>query len=251
MMAPCRGDSIHHPAMSRRGATAAAPSPLLLSFGVLVLALTPDPTASFAGGGPNPPAAHRQRYRRPTAPYSGRRRSTLIPAAGPSTPSPSPSPKRPAAAVAKKKGVGSVKFGGRVSRPLQGDGPDSKGEEEEDVRKSARWGAKPPSPPEIKIPKVLDVGAFKNPLDGVGKSLRKVCAQYLRENVSQRRMLRVSFAAAASGGGGGGGGGSCVMVANASTLSSDQKNGVLIVAKSPVLTQPGGHVQQYIHMVAE
>ncbi len=197
-MAPCRGNSGHHSAPSRRGATAAAQPPLLLSLGVLVLALTPDPAASFAGG-PNLPAARRQRYRGPTASSSGRRRGTLVSAADPSTPS--PPPKRPAAA-AKKKGVGNVKFGGRVSRSVEDGGLDPKGgggDEEEDVRKSARWGVKPPSPPEIKIPKVLDVGGFKNPLDGVGKSLRKVrnplwrdmnscnrqrASEYLADNVS-------------------------------------------------------------------
>ena len=174
----CRGNSSHHSAMPRKGGggTAAAASPLLLSLGVLVLALTPDPASAFAGV-PNPPAAgHRQRYTPTSSPSTGRRRSTLVSAAGSSSTPPS-SPKRPAAAAAKKKGAGTgnVKFGGRVSRLLEdGSGVDPKGggAEEEDVRKSPRWGVKPPSPP--KLPNVLDVGGFKNPLDGVGKSLRTV-----------------------------------------------------------------------------
>lgn len=65
-----------------------------------------------------------------------------------------------------------------MSRPVQQQGVGgSKGEEEaeeEDVRKSARWGVKPLSPP--KLLAILDVGSFKNPLDGVGSSLRKVGA---------------------------------------------------------------------------
>ncbi|CAM9174850.1 unnamed protein product, partial [Hapterophycus canaliculatus] len=142
------------------------------------LALTLDPVSSFAGPAAAAAAAaasrsssfaaRRQRYRPAESSISsGRRRGIPASAAAPpSSPTP-PSKKRP---NKKKSGVGTVKFsGGRVTRPVQPATNDSK--EEEDVRKSARWGVKPPAP--AKILGVVDVGALKNPFNGVGSSLRK------------------------------------------------------------------------------
>lgn len=129
---------------------------------------TLDSASGFAGHTFSASARQQLRRYRPSCdPSFGRRRGGVPLSAGPSsTPTP---PKRPSP---NKKGTGSVKFkGGRVTRPVE----QAKGEddEEEDVRKkSARWGVKPPSPP--KLPSIPDVRSLKNPLDGVGKSLRKV-----------------------------------------------------------------------------
>lgn len=98
---------------------------------------------------------------------SRHRRGIPLSAAAPSSPSPPP--------PSKKGGTtGTVKFaGGRVTRPVESKKlPQTKvEEEEEDAGKSARWGVQPTAPPNLKLP---DVGALRNPLDGVGSSLRKV-----------------------------------------------------------------------------
>lgn len=172
-----------------------ASSSVLASLGMMVLALTLDSAAAFAAPpvpSPLSPAAAgpaigsfaaTSRHRPGLPRSSSRRRGIPASPAAPSTPPP-PS-KRPAGAGRSKGAAGNVKFkGGRVSRPVQeGVVAGSKGEEEEeeDARKSARWGVKPPSPP--KLPQLPDVSSFKNPLDGVGSSLRKVYRMRIRESM--------------------------------------------------------------------
>lgn len=142
---------------------------------LLLLICTLDSGSGFAPDTFSSSARQQLRRYRPSCdPSFGRRRGGAPLFAGPSSSSPTP-PKRPSAA--KKKGTSSVKFaGGRVTRPVQ-QPEGNKDDEEEDVRKkSARWGVKPPSPP--KLPSIPDVRSLKNPLDGVGKSLRKVTDEY-------------------------------------------------------------------------
>lgn len=179
-MAPC-GHSNRRLSSPNAGATAAV---LLCA-----LALKLDPASSFAGPAGTAAAAvrrsnsftgRRQRYRpAESSPPSSRRRGIPAAAAAPSSSTP-PSKQRP---NKKKGGVGTVKFsGGRVTRPVQPAKDDS--EEEEDARKSARWGVKPPAP--AKMLGVVDAGAFKNPLSGVGSSLRKASGRRIRMSFMQK-----------------------------------------------------------------
>ena len=115
-------------------------------------------------------------------------RCIVIASSKPSTSSPTPPstpPPKPArAAVLDKKkspaGTTPLTFGGRVrsttgerevERPSPGTASGrslgTEGQDDEDVRKSARWGGKPASPPKLGA-------ALKNPLEAVGSSLRTV-----------------------------------------------------------------------------
>lgn len=80
----------------------------------------------------------------------------------------------PPASKKKKKKTspgGDVKFGGRVTKSVAVEASDSASKEEEDVRKSARWGVAPPPLPKLGGVVGNPLAAVKGSVSAVGKGV--------------------------------------------------------------------------------